>query len=75
LEWVHKRATEMPKGLKHLSCEVRLRELELFCLEKRRLQGDLTAAFHCNSKGAYKQEGADFLHGLVVTGQEGMVLN
>jgi len=30
----------------HLSYEDRLREMELFSLEKRRLQGDLSSAFH-----------------------------
>ena len=62
----------MIKGLEHLSYEERLRELGLFILEKA--LEDFTAAFHY-LKVAYKQEGTNFLHSLIVIGQRGMALN
>ena len=35
----------MIQGMKHLSYKGRLRELGIFILERRRLQGDLIVAF------------------------------
>ena len=66
--YIVNRATKMIKGMKHLLCEDRLRELGLFSLEKRRLQGDMTVVLQY-LKVVMRKKGTDSLAKTVVIGQ------
>jgi len=60
--------------LEHLSYEERQRESGLFSVEKKRLWGELIAAFQY-LKGALRKMGRNTLAQHVVIGQGVMVLN
>ena len=77
MKCIQRRATEMTQGMEHLSYEGRLREMGLCSVEKRRLWGDLKAAFQYLKRRDIRKKGTECLAGCgcVLIGQEEMVSN
>ena len=67
LECIQRRVAEMIRGMEELSYMERLRDLGLFSLEKRRLQGDPRVSFQY-LKGVCKRDGTDSLAGSAEVG-------
>ena len=73
LERAQRRVMKMIRGLDHLSSD-KLKELDLFSLEKRKLWGDLVMAFQY-LKGNYRWEGNKLFTLVDNYRTKGMILN
>lgn len=64
LQWVERMITKIIRRLKHLPCANRLRELEVFILEKGSLLEELIEAFQLIKRIYSKERGRSFCKGL-----------